>query len=274
MEHLTKQQVTLLCLLVALFTSIATSVITASLMDKSSTGISQTIYRVVEKTIEQVAPKDSAVVRKIAEKENIPEPAKQLPLDKIVENAGGSVISIWNKTRNGRGSYQSAAAVIGSKNAIVAFNGSNISRNETYIALLPDGREIDVRRKEVSLTSGLALLTYLDETEVKQPLKGLTFSSLANQKLGSNVIALGVKDQNHVVSTGIIAEFSKTEGKTDAEDKTIVITDIHLSSLSSGWLLLDTSGNVIGFLVAGFEGDQGARYLDAEVIRQAGAEFF
>lgn len=54
MEQLNKQQIVLLCLLVSFVSSIATGIVTVSLMDQGSATVTQTINRVVEKTIRTV----------------------------------------------------------------------------------------------------------------------------------------------------------------------------------------------------------------------------
>lgn len=56
LEKLTKHQIVLLTLLVSFMTSIATGIVTVSLMDQASPGVTKIINQIVEHTVEKVVP--------------------------------------------------------------------------------------------------------------------------------------------------------------------------------------------------------------------------
>src|ERR1700754_2442019 len=56
LEHLTKHQIVLLTLLVSFVTSIATGIVTVSLVNQAPSGVTRTINQIVEHTVEKVVP--------------------------------------------------------------------------------------------------------------------------------------------------------------------------------------------------------------------------
>src|SRR3989344_3121353 len=65
-EDLNKTQLILLTLLIAFVTSIATGIITTSLLAEAPVSVTQTINRVVERTIETVTPAPAGTPKEIS----------------------------------------------------------------------------------------------------------------------------------------------------------------------------------------------------------------
>ncbi len=70
-EELNKSQIILLTLLVSFVTSIATGIVTVSLMEKAPTGVTQTINRIVERTVERVVPGETKSVTVMTENDQL-----------------------------------------------------------------------------------------------------------------------------------------------------------------------------------------------------------
>ena len=55
-EELNKTQIILLTLLISFITSIATGIVTVSLMNQAPKVVTDTVHKVIEKTVERVVP--------------------------------------------------------------------------------------------------------------------------------------------------------------------------------------------------------------------------
>jgi len=86
-ERLTKMQIVLLTLLVSFVTSIATGIVTVTLMDQAPPAITQTINRVVERTVEKVVPDKSQGANVITKEVTVVVKEDDLITDSIEKNS-------------------------------------------------------------------------------------------------------------------------------------------------------------------------------------------
>src|SRR3989338_10590100 len=93
-EHLSKSQIVLLTLLVSFVTSIATGIITVSLMDQAPPAIAQTVNRIVERTVEKVVQTGQAASSVVTTEKTIVVKESEL-IAKAVEKVRPSLVHIY-----------------------------------------------------------------------------------------------------------------------------------------------------------------------------------
>lgn len=253
MDHLNKQQIILLALLVSFVTAIATGITTVSLMDKSPEGVQQTIYKVVERTIEKVTTENSPV-RKIVEPAKEKPKTPEISVTDIVNKAGKSLVRIYRKNAAGEKSeYVGIGIAIGTKDSI--FSSGNKYELQ-YIIISSDGKEYNaIPGKFIGGISTIKIV-YSDK-DIKIP--ALVLSSENKFEIGSNVVVVGGKESNNVVSTGIIKEIGNKDGEID----NVFTTDISLTTPDAGLTLFGTKGE-FGALYIGNSG--GVEYQSIETV--------
>lgn len=261
MEGLNKQQLILLALLVSFVTSIATGIVTVSLVNQAPPAITQTINRVVEKTIERVVTEPSKQAAAAITKETVVVKADDLVIEAIEKNTG-SIVRIKEATGDGDARRETFAALglIVSKDGLIVSDISVAYRKtdeaggavgESYLGVLPDGKRVALNIVSSDQASGLIFFQpFLQERE-----KGtIRFSppqfGSAGLKLGQAVVALS-GDEGNAVSTGIIANLVTktipgTGGAAGEKETALIKTDIRSSDLVLGSVLLNLSGEVIG----------------------------
>ena len=140
MEHITRQQTILIALLVAIVTSIATAISVVSLTDPAGSP-TQTIYRVIEKTIEKVAdiPKTTTIPARVTD---TPKVSAVLSPSDIAERGASSLVRIYDKS-SGEKKFVALGVVVGDKDGVIA--SALAIENTTassYVAVTPDGGDV------------------------------------------------------------------------------------------------------------------------------------
>ncbi len=276
MEDLTKQQIVLVTLLVSFVTSIATGIVTVSLIDQAPKGVTQTINRVVERTIEKVVPattQSAAVVTKetVVVKED----------DFVVESVEKSskslvrVRKISGEGENRKESFVGIGMVI-SKDGLIAGplseDSADLDENGNLVASrfevsLPGGKNIGVSMIGKDKESGLAIYRAdpsRDKTAKDAPsFAPAVFGHPENLKLGQTVISLDGEETNSV-SVGIVGSLvlekpsspdqkATSTPSANSKEEAPSVSSIRTSvkgELVSGAILINLYGEVVGMKTA------------------------
>ncbi len=237
-ERLTKSQVVLLTLLVSFVTSIATGIVTVSLMEDAPPTITQTVNRIVERTVETVAPSQPAAVATTIEKEVLVGESEQLA--RAIERVAPSVVRLYMPGKDESGAdtrlFVGHAIVVSRDGALIADSGTPEGQ---LTALRSDSIEVPVNiaaRPEGSAFIRLQASTPPDSTLSWEPA---TFSQ-EKARLASPMVAIGGRAGTRVAQ-GIVTGFSGPE-KEGAPS--YVETDIASEVVAAGSPLIGVDGAV------------------------------
>lgn len=145
-EDLNKTQLILLTLLIAFVTSIATGIITTTLLAEAPVSVTQTINRVVERTIETVAP-ESISAKYILSADD----------KKLLEAVNRAIsVSVEIREKGAATSTPSILGIIVSEDGLIVASTKGIITSSSYVAILPSEAVVDlelIRAEEVNNTA-------------------------------------------------------------------------------------------------------------------------
>lgn len=243
MEDLNKNQIILLTLLVSFVTSIATGIVTVTLMAEAPPGITQTINRVVERTIERVVPGEASVATVIREVPVITN--DQELVVGVVAAASPAVVSIADSTGAAVGTgflatdkhWIVTADLVpregADKNAFTITLSTGAQFSATLISL-PTPIGVNVLRLERALGDGSAeALPFLELTE--EPI-------LTGQSVVALSLPAGSAGGAITMSGGLVTSVSTSASEPPVSSLT---TDA-ANENNLGGPLLNLQGRVIG----------------------------
>ncbi len=269
MESLTKQQIVLVTILVSFITSIATGIITVALMSQAPPGVTQTVNRVVERTIEKVAPAASAgqAAAVVTTKETVVVKEDDLVVGAIDKNSK-SLVNIFavigagdskQESFVGNGLVVSANGTIAADAAALApqTDGSGNPIPQTLEAVFPDGAKIPVAEiapPPAAAGGGAANIALLQPATATTTVFTSANLSADPLKLGQAIVAIG----GHIiaVATGIVSSFGGSSAGINQQASTtpnqtgnisLIRTDISTAGKTPGSILVNLSGDVVGF---------------------------
>ncbi len=252
-EKLNKTQIVLLTLLTSFVTSIATGIVTVTLMDQAPPAVTNTIHKVVEKTIETVTPETNLAN---ASKEIVVVKEQDLVAE-VVEDTSEVIIRIAQITEQGL--IPSGLGVMVDKSGIIVTDSWNILAGNTYSVSI-DKDSFDLEVLAVNEDRGVTYLKIIKEEDkiFKKVFKKAKIASVDSLKLGQSIVALGGIESTEIM-TGIISGLVKdtleseeevattTEEVTEKETILLSIkTNISPTGIVGGTPILNLDGRVIG----------------------------
>jgi S1-C subfamily serine protease len=253
-ERLTKMQIVLLTLLVSFVTSIATGIVTVTLMDQAPPAITQTINRVVERTVEKVVPDKSQGASVITKEVTIVVKEEDLITDSIDKNSK-SVVRIKKINADGTIGKLVGLGVVVSRDGMIATDESVIKDDQAYIIETAGAEIFNASVVNAGKTPSVFLSIEIPEGEGEIVFSPVAFSNENTFKLGQTVISLTGEGRTDV-AIGIISGLIKDEIPVDTSTTTtttilsIIKTSIDEDDVVIGSPLIDMFGEVIGISTA------------------------
>lgn len=232
-EQLTKSQIVLLTLLVSFVTSIATGIVTVSLMDQAPPAIAQTVNRVIERTVQSVAPapkgQSAAAATVITQEKTVIVKEADL-ISQAVALASQSVVRV---TSTHDGSFLALGIVLDAQGTIIT-DSASLENSDVTLAV-SDGSSLRAFVTKRDKDTGLAFLQPATSTE-KAPVWVPAKFSTANTVLGTSVVVIAGKNVSRI-DTGVV---------TAMPANSVIDTNIPAGSIIAGSPLVNTDGNIIG----------------------------
>ncbi len=258
-EELSKSQIVLLVLLVSFVTSMATGIVTVSLMDQAPPSVAQTVDRVIQQTIKEVATPDQTASAAIAAPLT-----KTVIMDESDEIAGAvqktapSVVRLFSSdgtTFLGMGVVLDTSGTVVTDTAAVG-DASGVS------LLLSGGEMLQAAVTTRDAQNGLALLSVATSSEsTSTPAWVPVGMPAAAPALGETVVLLSGQSTPWVGS-GLVSSIVPASSGSVA----LVNTDISGDNVLYGSPLVDTSGDLVGVSTQVSRASSGSAYIPVSAV--------
>lgn len=260
MEDLSRHQLILLVLLVSFVTSIATGIITFTLLQEAPVEVTQNINRVVERTIERVVPAEG-------EKEKVVTTVVVNEDDRIVEaitKNEKSIVRLRTTALDGSELFAGLGLVVSDSGVVVA-DSRGYNSATPFSITFADGKVFSSGRVYADDSSGLVFVkTDLPQTEKgKYTFVPVTLGDSDALKIGQSLVAVSGRDSN-AASIGRVFQLKFAD---DKKSVTNIFSDIKVSKAHLGSPILNLTGEIVGLEAPLAEADTEYAYLPSNVIK-------
>lgn len=234
MEHLTKQQIVLLTLLVSFVTSIATGIVTVSLINQAPAGTTNTVERIIEDTVAGALP--SSGVADVGQSVS--------PVDSLasaISTISKSTVKIGEYGSTDPGSISGLGVVVNDRGTVMTDKSVTTGLSDIAVTY-PDGGSYRAAPVESQVNGDLVFLDPLMPAGQASSTSFIAASIGIFPKLGETVSSLGGSNAA-ALGVGVVSEII---GPGASSTPSTVSTTIDPSKISFGSPLFDISGSLIG----------------------------
>ncbi len=260
MEDLTKHQLILIVLLITFVTSIATGIITFTLLSEAPVEVTQQINRVVEKTIERVVTepgKPDKVVTTVVVNEE----------DRVLESIAKNEKSIVRIKATGADGTEVVAGLglVVSEDGTIVSDLRSYNSASSYRILFFDGKIYPSGKTFVDNEKNLVFIkTTLPQNESpKYTFYPVVFGNSDGLKIGQTLVSISGRDSN-AASIGRIYRLAFGE---DKKTITNIFSDIKILKSHFGSPALNLSGEVVGLEAPFVETETEYSYIPINIIK-------
>lgn len=244
MEDLNKNQIVLLTLLVSFVTSIATGIMTASLLQEAPIEVTRNINSIVEKTIETVVPATPSTPQKEITTVVVKEE------DRVIESINknvNSVVRIRERNPFTEESWFYGIGLVISKDGMIIADRKTVLATNIYTATLDDGTKISIVPQGIDKQTNFILFKSVVPEKSNIVFSPATISD-SEPKLGQTLVALGGMDSNAVTVGRVISLDMKESGtgSTTVRYLNQIITDVATKDLINGSPIFNLTGDIVG----------------------------
>ena len=250
-EKLTQSQIVLLTLLVSFVTSIATGIVTVSLMGQAPPSIAQTVNRIVERTVEKVVPNSGQAAASVVTTEKTVIVKESDLVAKAIESIAPSVVRLYAAGKDEQGKdtelFLGLGVVIDGK-GIIATDAAALPSTGTILVGLSAGARVPATVRSSDATSGLALLQAATSSGDK-PLDWKA-APIAGTKpmLGETIVGISGKAATHIAD-GIITALPDSGDATSSPK--MLETNLPEATITFGSPIINVDGEVVGISTSG-----------------------
>ena len=258
-EHLSKTQIVLLTLLVSFVTSIATGIVTVSLMQQAPPVVAQTVNRVIERTIEKVTPSGSTAA--VAQTKTVVVPASDL-IAGAVAKVTPSVVRLYSSDDTAS-AFLGLGIVIDAAGTIVT--DADALGQSAQANLSIGGATV---RAFVTHRDSVLHLAFLSPATSTSPLPKWLPVSLSGKvpDLGSRVITLSGETVFRV-GDGLISTIAPGKSGGSVYDTSIPDTVI-----VPGSPLFNESGSVVGISTGASRSSSSSGFTPSSAVLQTSSD--